>query len=425
MKTQRSISVGVAVLVFALSFSSISSFAQVDQQPPRTIPTPPSGRVPQVQVPPPVSSTNAPDGAGPTQPGTPATLPGGMLAPTTEKKKEPVKIPDRKITTEGRMMLIRGMNAELGFARKPFPMGKTGLKLDAATGKITPNDQELDGIMAGYGPSVKPGDRARITEVKIKDKSIVFDINGGPQKKKKWYEHIQVSGGGGSITPGTPTDETNVRGSYVELTFDKFVPDLTPDQIKQLLDPVLNFSSRSATEAYLETIPPKAKQAISDHKVLVGMNREMVTYAKGRPPQKHRERDGDTDYEEWIYGTPPADVEFIRFVGDEVTRVETMKVTGEKVVRTDKEIILTKEQPEVAQQQQPGDQTGRPGQPPAPAPAAASNPDGPQGRPSLKRPGEETPEPAISGPRKQQPQQPGPDTGIPDSRVPPQLTDSR
>ncbi len=82
------------------------------------------------------------------------------------------------------------------------------------------------------------------------------------------------------------------------------------------------------------------KEAIKDHHVLVGMNREMVIYAKGRPEKKIREKDGDTEYEDWIYGEPPQDVDFIRVVGDEVVRVETMKVDGEKVVRTEKEIDL-------------------------------------------------------------------------------------
>jgi hypothetical protein len=118
----------------------------------------------------------------------------------------------------------------------------------------------------------------------------------------------------------------------------------------------------------------------------------MVTYAKGRPPQKHREKEGDSDYEEWIYGTPPQDVEFIRFVGDEVTRIEVMKVDGTKQVRTDREIVLPKEQPEVAQQ---AGQPSVPGQGQAsstgqPASTTTSSDDGPKGKPSLKRPGEET-----------------------------------
>ncbi len=377
MKTQRSVlslpaTLGLALVLSATSFSA-SSFAQA-----------PASAIPQ------------------------ATKPAAAATAATETpKKEPVVIPDRKLTGESRIMLIRGLNAELGYARKPFPMGKTGIKLNAKDGKITPDDQQLEAMMAGFGPAIKPGDRARITDVKIKDKSIVFDLNGGPQKKKKWYEHIQVSGGGGTIQPGQPTDETNVRGSYVELTFDKFVPDLKPEEIKRLLDPVLNFSSKSATEAYLETIPPKAKEAIKDHRVLVGMNREMVVNAKGRPPQKTRERDGDIEYEEWIYGTPPQEVEFVRFNGDEVIRVETMKVDGTKQVRTDREITIQQEQPQVAQTQ---DQ--QPGQPPAAgAPQQTSQTSdadkGPSKPPTLRRPGEEAPDPGISGPKRQ------PQPGIP------------
>jgi hypothetical protein len=354
----------------------------------------------------------------------PSTVQGGAIAPApaTAPKPAPVVIPDQKITTEGRMSLIRGMNAELGFARKPFPFGKSGLKIDAKTGQVSPDDQHLDAMMAGFGPAVKVGDRARITDIRLKDKSIVFDINGGAVKKKKWYEHIQVSGMGGTVQPGQPTDDTNLRGSFVELSFDKFVPELTPEQIKQLLDPVLNFHATSAAQAYLETIPPVAKQAISDHKVLVGMNREMVVYAKGRAPQKTREKDGDTEYEEWIYGVPPADVEFIRFIGDEVTQVKIMKVDGTKQVRTEKEVILKKDEPEVAAQQPGPPATGsEPGSQPQSQPqttAAGTDPNveqGPKGRPSLKRPGEDVDQP---NPRIPKPQDRVP-VGGPDSYPPP------
>lgn len=359
-----------------------------------------------------VNKTQTPDPKPQGQPNElPSSKPTGQYnAPTAEETK-PVVIPDRKLSNEGRMELIRGMTAEMAFARKTFPMGKTGLKLDAKSGVITPDDQKLEEIMAGYGPALKPGDRARITDVKVKDKSIILEINGGPIKKKKWYEHIQVSGMGGTVQPGQPDDNTNLRGSMVELTFDKFVPDLKPDEVKRLLDPVMNFHAKSATEAYLDTIPPVAKKAITDHKVLVGMNREMVTYAKGRPPQKHRERDGDIDYEEWIYGTPPQEVEFIRFVGDEVVRVEVMQVDGKKIVRTQPEVILKKEEPEVAQ---------GPAQPPAgtqPTAASSDSNDGPKGKPTLKRPGEDTgqDQPDPDAPRRPRRPSPGdsPDVGLP------------
>jgi hypothetical protein len=286
-----------------------------------------------------------------------------------------------EMTPQTRITLIRGLNAELVFIRRPFPMGQKGLTIK--DGKVSPSEEEVQRMIAGYGPSLKPGDRAHITGIKFKGNNvIVFEINGGPIKKKKWYEHIQISGGGGGMTPTDPTadDRANARGTLVALAFDKHVPDLTVEQIKDMLKPVFDFSAKSVEEAYIDTLPPKVKEAITKHQVLVGMNREMVTYALGRPPKKYRDRDGDTDYEEWIYGEPPADVQFVRFVGDEVVRLEIMKVSGEKVVRTEREV---NPQPTVAKQQnEPVELTNNPGKAPTlrragePAPAPEPLPKG-------------------------------------------------
>jgi hypothetical protein len=272
-----------------------------------------------------------------------------------------------RLSKQTRMDLIRTFNAELVYVRSPFPMGKTGLTLK--NGKILPDGPELERLMAMWGPSAKPGDQARITSILIKDDRIHFEINGGPIKKQKWYQHIEVGGMGGTrpIAPSDPN--ANPRGSFVDLVFDRYVPDLNPQQLKDLLRPVFDFNAKSAAEAYLETVPPNVKEAIKNHNVLVGMNREMVIYAKGRPAKKIREKDGETEYEDWIYGEPPQDVHFVRLVGDEVIRVETIKVNGEKLVRTDKEVIL------------------------APQPTVAKGPDQPEARPAnaptLRRPGEE------------------------------------
>lgn len=316
---------------------------------------------------------------------------------------KPVVIPDRKLTPEGKTEIIRGMTAEIGYARQPFPFGRTGITLK--DGKVIhPTEQQMAEIMASYGAAVKSGERAQITMVRFKEKAILFEINGGPERRKRWYEHIEIAGAGGAVTPGQPTDNTNIHGSVLELAFDNYVPDLKPDQIKQLLDPVLNFRAKSATEGYLDTIPKKARQAITDHRVLVGMNREMVTYALGRPPQKYRDKDAQgNDYEEWIYGEPPQDVQFVRFENDEVVRVETMKVDGTKTVRTEREITIEPQQTQVAQQQQPG----APGQPQS---TASSDPPAPKQRPSLRRPGEEDTGQADD---RSMPTQPGAD--IPDT----------
>jgi hypothetical protein len=100
------------------------------------------------------------------------------------------------------------------------------------------------------------------------------------------------------------------------------------------------------------------------------MNHDMVIYAKGRPDKKIREHDeAGKAYEEWLYGMPPQEVQFVRFQGDEVVRLEVMQVDGEKIVRTEKEVNATSTVAE---------------KPSSPTPAAT-----PAKRPSLRRPGEE------------------------------------
>ena len=180
----------------------------------------------------------------------------------------------------------------------------------------------------------------------------------------------------GPVPTGAPDSETNMHGSFVDLAFDQYVPDLSADQVKNLLRPVFDFEAKSALEAYLETVPPKVKDAIKEHHVLVGMDRDMVIYAKGRAPKKDREKDGDTEYEEWIYGEPPQEVDFVRFVGDEVVRVETMTVTGEKVIRSEKEVELAaKPDAKAAQTERPANAPTlrRPGEAPDPHDPGSSN----------------------------------------------------
>src|ERR1700681_3119044 len=192
-----------------------------------------------------------------------------------------------KISKTTREEVIPAFSEDLVYIRAKFPMGKTGLRLK--NGTITPTGPELQHLMALWGPAAKPGDRARISDVVIKDDHIRFEINGGPIKKQKWYQRIQVSGANAS-TPIAPSDSNaNARGSFVDLYFDKYVPELTGPELKELLNPVFDFDAKSALDAYLETVSPAVKAAIQNHHVLVGMNREMVIYAKGRPPRKIRE----------------------------------------------------------------------------------------------------------------------------------------
>ena len=298
----------------------------------------------------------------------PQTQPSDSPTPTPPPSAQiPANSPP--MSRQTRLEIIRDFEAQLVYSRTLFPMGSKGLVLK--DGLITPNGQNLQQLLALWGPSIKPGDPAHISYVKIQGNHIHFDLNGGAIHRKKWYQHIEVSGASGASVPLSRDESTdNPHGSYLEVYFDKYVPEMSAAQLRSLLFPVLDFNAKSKEEAYLDTVPPKVKEAIKAHYILIGMNTEMVLHAKGKPPKKVREKDGDTDYEEWIYGQPPQDVDFVRIVGDEVVRVETMKVGGEKIVRTDKEIVLPKpdEEKEAKKEEQ----------------------DRPANAPSLRRPGEDS-----------------------------------
>jgi len=72
----------------------------------------------------------------------------------------------------------------------------------------------------------------------------------------------------------------------------------------------------------VETIPPEVKKAITDKKVIVGMDHDQVVMALGKPVHKTRESKDGVDYEDWIYGTPPGRVTFITFTGAKVVKVK-------------------------------------------------------------------------------------------------------
>jgi hypothetical protein len=273
------------------------------------------------------------------------------------------------ITEENRVALIRGIQAEYINVKKSFPQGKEGLIFK--DGAVHPSDQEIRKLIAMNGPAARPGDKSQITGFEFKDKRIILEINGGPRKKKKWYQRVSVAGMGGEAPVSPQSDqEANARGSVLIVQFDKFIPDMNVEQFKKYLEPVFDFKPLAGSEAYIESLPPKVKQALKEKRVLVGMNRDLVTLSKGRPDQKIREHDGDTEYEEWIFGAPPQDVEFVRFVGEEVVQDKIMKVGGEKVVRTEREIDMN--------------QTTATAKPAAPTDPAK--------KPSMRRPGDPEPE---------------------------------
>jgi hypothetical protein len=276
------------------------------------------------------------------------------------------------ISKETRIELIRLLNAEYAWVKLTLPHSEKGLRIHS-DGSIDPHGQGLQMEVSKFGPIARPGERVQITNVQIRDKDIYLELNGGAVKKLKWYQRIQVGGNGGYTNVAPGPDNSRALGTSITVEFKRHVPEMTLAEFKQILTPLLDFSVKSAAQAYTESLPKNVQDAIKEHRVLVGMNKEMVTYSKGRPPQRVREKDDKgQEYEEWIYGQPPQDVEFVRFAGDEVTQLKIMRVGGEKVVKTEREVKL--ETPSVAKEEEPK---------PAPKPANA---------PTLRRPGETPPD---------------------------------
>jgi len=259
-------------------------------------------------------------------------------APDNTPHLKPNDLEGRQNLNDGtKMQLIRVLDAEFVHVRKNLPVGEKDLVI-APDGMVKPGDAQLYRMAQTYGAAAKVGDRVQITNIVFKEKSIYLEINGGPKKKTKWYQHIEVSGMGGS-TGGVDPNQAQPTGAAVTLEFKKHVPEMTGAELKQMLTPVLDFSVKTAAEVFVDTLPPKIREAVKKHDVLVGMNHDMVVMARDRPEQKVREKDEKgKEYEEWIYGAPPKDVVFVRFNGDEVVQVKTAKVGGQIIVKTEKEV---------------------------------------------------------------------------------------
>jgi hypothetical protein len=247
----------------------------------------------------------------------------------SQSKTTPPAAKNTTLQETSKLNLIRYVSGEFAKAIKPLPAGKEGFHVNVD--KPVQTDL-LDRAVATHGSAVNTGDKVQITKLEFRDHQIVVDVNGGGRGKRHWRDHIQVGLGGGgypTMQPASTQDQGPPgmqpgMGSTIFLEFNKPLPDLTPDELKQILSPFLNFAKeRSAAVQWFDTLPPEMKKAIQDRRPVVGMDREELIAAIGKPDHKVRERDSDgNDIEDWIYGQPPSKTVFIRFQGDHVTSIK-------------------------------------------------------------------------------------------------------
>jgi hypothetical protein len=274
------------------------------------------------------------------------TLPPATSEPPAEKQQGQASADaqvrrDDHLSEGSRLAIIRAISGEFVRAQVGLPGGKEGFHLDANQPAVHPavhpaNSPKQDAdlpvsshvLVVSRAPVIHQGDQVQITRVEFRDKSIVLDLNGGGKQRWHLKDHLQIATASpiptATVDSGQPgPGGLEGQGTTIFLDFGRKLPDLSPDELKQKLAPILDFSAhRSAAAQYAESLPTEFQQAIKNGVAAVGMDHEMVLAAMGRPDRKVRERDGDgNDTEDWIYGNPPGKTVFVTFIGEKVARV--------------------------------------------------------------------------------------------------------
>jgi hypothetical protein len=260
---------------------------------------------------------------------------------TTEFHPTRVELPTEPLDLRGQQELIRDLESEQGFAHRELPLG-VGMTL-LANGNLTPRDNDYKRMLYQKGESAAAGERVEVTHLEFRPDRIVIDLNGGPYAKHRILSHISIDDM--PLAQEGPT----ATGCRITLVFEGGIPEVTAAEVKALLDPLVDFRAKSSAEAFANTLPPKVREAVEAHQILVGMNRRMVLASMGEPKIKDREHTSTADpasgpdsaspmYEEWIYGDPPHPTQFVRFRNGRVVRLEIAAI-GKPIEVHDKDEV--------------------------------------------------------------------------------------
>ena len=222
-----------------------------------------------------------------------------------------------KLTFDDEVELVRGLNAEFAKVKAYIPRSKKPLDYNA---NGTWDKKEWLDAGNKLGPAARVGDTVQITKVTLENDRILLEINGGIKSGGHWYDHVQV-GMGTTTSPISNGPGTGTLGTNIAILFHKPLEPIKSDEVKKLLAPILDFEKRSVTQVYSDTLPPEIKKAIAAKRAEVGMDREQVVLALGKPLRKTRETVDDVETEDWIYGQPPGKITFVTFNGNKCVKV--------------------------------------------------------------------------------------------------------
>jgi len=226
-----------------------------------------------------------------------------------------------QLTQESRFAILGSLYAAEGAARIPMPLGKNGVDL-SENGLI--DRDRLQKEIASNGQSITPGKVVSITAIEFGDNSLEFELNGGGTKKKGILSRIQISAGGAASSQGSPKAEAEAIGSKITLKFaGKVPPDLSVEQLKDLLNPVLDFTKQSTARTGIDALPPEFRDAVAAKEARVGMDSNTVMLALGQPNRRHREKnEKGVEQEDWIYIGKGRRQTFVTFEQDVVVSIK-------------------------------------------------------------------------------------------------------
>lgn len=223
---------------------------------------------------------------------------------------------NEKLTPEQRVELIRGLSAEYATVKVLLPRSKKALEFEIGG---TVNKEQWNAAAKEMGPAARAGDLIQITKVDIDNDKITFEINGGLKSGRKWYDHVSVGMGSGGQVSGPSGSAT--LGTTLVVKFAKGVPPVDSAEMKKVLKPLFDFDKQTATEAYVDSLPPEVKKAVNEQRVIEGMDKDQVILAIGKPRLKSRETKDGNETEDWVYGQAPGKITFLTFQSSKVVKI--------------------------------------------------------------------------------------------------------
>jgi hypothetical protein len=204
-------------------------------------------------------------------------------------------------------------------AKVTFPGWKDGLDVK------TDGSWDLKWVtrqIKDHGVGIEVGDKASVTDVKLKDKSIEVHLNGGgagtfgdallTSKAKK---NLREASGG--KVPG---------GSRINLRFDHVV---TQEDLKDMnkivayFDPVVDTMSLQQG-ARQRDIPEQFKEAAAQKLVVLGMDKSTVFAIMGEPKSRAVDLNADPPTEKWQFELSNLKTRIVTFKDGKVVKVDEL-----------------------------------------------------------------------------------------------------